>query len=204
MIQRVSVSVVFVLASAVAFGQAKESDMYRSAYTYLNDLVIKTSYVDAKKLKRNCRQHLKVLKLKFDDELKVASRFIKNDSGFPYCDFIKKKYSIEESCAYALGSGEFELFEYIKDSLETFWDNYEIKENEKIAESLNGLISETKNGHIVFFSDIYKNSLAAEIKSFCQPYDEVPWFGSSTSFFFIFDDNGKIKELYSETVWHYN
>ncbi|KXX67453.1 hypothetical protein [Flammeovirga sp. SJP92] len=67
------------------------------------------------------------------------------------------------------------------------------------------LPSNRKDGYQVFFSDIFNNTLSAEVKSFCLPYDHDlnSWKGSSTFFFFVFDHQGKIKEVYSGETVHY-
>lgn len=79
-----------------------------------------------------------------------------------------------------------------------------MKNNSEIEKTLKEIISKRKDGHIVFFSDIYKKTLAAEVKSFCLPYDEFAWFGSSTSFYFIFNEQGEIEQVYSGITIHYN
>ena len=79
-----------------------------------------------------------------------------------------------------------------------------LKDDNEISESLKEFISNKKDGYQVFFSDIYKRTLAAELKGFCLPYDETIWMGSSTSFYFVFDEGGKIEEVYSGISIHYN
>lgn len=178
--------------------------MYRKAYDYLNDSIIKVKYEDDKSLRISCKQYVRGAKLKFDNDLQVASKFIKNDRGFPLCDLLKSKYNVTESCVYAIGSGEFKLTKQVQDSLKMFWRDYQIKNNSEIEMPLKEIMSKRKDGHVVFFSDIYKNTLAAEVKSFCLPYDEVTWFGSSTSFYFIFNQQGEIEQVYSGITIHYN
>ncbi len=186
------------------FGQLNEYDKYQLAYNFLNDSIIKVNYGDAKTLRNDCKKFVKGVKLKFEDELQVSSKFIENDWGFPLCDLLKTKYKISESCVYALGSGELDLTKHIQDSLKIFWANYEVKTQDELTTSLKGLISNRKDGYQVFFSDVYNNTLAAEVKSFCLPYDEVAWFGSSTSFYFVFNQQGEIEQVYSGVTIHYN
>lgn len=198
------VTLVFAFICCFSFGQTHESKMYLTAYAYLNDSIISVKYGTAKDLRDDCRQTVKGQNLRFSNRLQVANRFIENDWGFPLCDLLKKKYKVTESCVYALRSGQFELTKYVEDSLRIFWDFYEMKSKSSIMGSLEGIISERKDGFVVFFSDIYKNTLAAEIKSFCLPYDTMPWFGSSTSFFFVFNEDGEVDEVYSGVSIHYN
>ncbi len=178
--------------------------MYATAYNYLNKSTKSIGLGTNKELTDNCNQIIKGAKLEFKKELQVASKFIENYRGFPICDFLKRRYKMTENCVYALGSGKFELAEHVQDSLELFWKNYQMKTNSKITETMEGLISEEKAGFIVFFSDIYKNTLAAEVKSFCLPYDRTTWQGSSISFYFIFNDTGDILEVYSGVSIHYD
>ena len=79
-----------------------------------------------------------------------------------------------------------------------------MKDENKISESLKEFISNKKDGYQVFFSDIYKRTLAAELKGFCLPYDEGTWMGSSTSFYFVFNEEGNLEEVYSGISIHYN
>lgn len=187
--------------------QIQESEFYKTAYNYLNDSIIKLNHVDAETLAKNCNECCVTgINLKFDSELHVANRFIKNDQGFPIGDFINKKYNFSKDClrAIRLGTRECDLSNQVRDSLKTFWESYRMKDKKEISESLKDLISNKKDGFQVFFSDIYKGTLAAELKSFCLPYDEKMWQGSSTSFFFVFNKEGKIEEVYSGISIHYN
>ena len=145
-------------------------------------------------------------KLKFDSELQVANRFIKNNSRFPHKDLIAKKYNFSKECLDALRMGirDCELANEVMDSLDVFWESYKMKSKSEINEILKELISAKKDGFQVFFSDIYKNTIAAEIKTFCVPYNRQMWMGSSVSFFFIFNDKGEIDEIYSGITVHYN
>ena len=90
------------------------------------------------------------------------------------------------------------------DSLNIFWKDYVPKDTKEMVILLNDLISDKKYGYQVFFSDVYKNTIAAEIKSFCAPYDLTAWQGSSTSYFFVFNSEGKIAAIYSGRTIHYN
>lgn len=190
--------------SSLLFGQVNERDMYQLAYNYLNDSIIQSNFGDAKSLRNDCKRTVKGVRLRFEDDLQVANKFIRNDWGFPLCDLLKQKYKITESCVHALGSGRFELTNQVRDSLDNFWTNYEMKSQIEIMNSLDGLISARKDGFQVFFSDVYNNTIAAEFKAFCLPYDEIAWFGSSTSYFFIFNEQGEIEQVYSGTSMHYN
>lgn len=193
-------SIVFI--PGLSFGQPKESEMYRAAYQYLDS--INKLERTARALRDDCQQYVQGTKLRFKDNLQVASKFIENDRGFPLCDLLKRKYGMKESCVYALGSGESELTKHVQDSLMFFWQDYQMRSESSILESLRGIGSKRKDGFLVFFSDIYKNTLAAEVKSFCRPYDKIDWQGSSTSYFFVFNSKGVITEVFSGIETHYN
>ena len=185
--------------------QISELELYKSAYNYLNDSIIKVNYPDVKAFANNCNECcVKGIKLRFNSKLQVANKFIENNRGFPLCDLLKKKYRTTESCVYLLGSGESELTDQVQDSLNVFWGTYKMKKSSEISNSIKKLITKRKDGYQVFFSDIFQNTLAAEIKGFCLPYDEITWMGSSTSFYFIFDEKGNIQEIYSGIEIHYN
>lgn len=127
---------VFLVITIPAIGQADEACMYGAAYDYLNDSIIEVNYPNAKILRSTCKKYVKGVKLKFDDELQVASRFIRNDWGFPFCDLLKSKYNVLVSCVYAIGSGDFKLTEHIQDSLSVFWKDYEMKSQSEIEDAL--------------------------------------------------------------------
>lgn len=79
-----------------------------------------------------------------------------------------------------------------------------MKENSEISQSIDELPSTKKDGYQVFFSDVYENTLAAELKSFCVPYDKGGWQGGSNIYFFVFNDLGDILDVYSGETIHYD
>src|SRR5688572_6097855 len=197
--------ILLVTGTVESFGQVEEIKFYQTAYNYLSDSVVKKNYPDVKTLAKNCIECcIKGAEVEFDFKLQVSEKFIRNDRGFPMCDLLKRKYQMNESCAVALGSGTVELTKQVQDSLKIFWKNYKMKQKSDLLKILKDMVSNKKDGYQVFFSDVHKNTLAAELKSFCLPYDEAIWFGSSTSFFFIFNQDGEIEEVYSGETIHYN
>jgi hypothetical protein len=194
-----------VLSSFDVKAQIEEIELYKAAYNYLSDSIIKKSYPNVNDFARGCNECcVKGIKLKFHSKLQVADKFIENNRGFPLCDVLKKKYGVTESCVYLLGSGKSKLADQVQDSLELYWESYKMKRKLEIATSIKKLLSKRKDGYQVFFSDVFQNTIAAEIKGFCLPYDETMWMGSSTSFYFVFDELGNIREVYSGIVIHYN
>jgi hypothetical protein len=193
----------------IASGQIKDADLYKEAYQYLNDTILKPGSVQA--LANGCEQHVRVAKkkkfgFKFDAKLQVAAKFINHQQNFPLDDFVMKKYRLSRDCLMQLRTRSRRCAEAnrITDSLSVFWSDYAMKPNEEIKSSLASLPSNRKDGYQVFFSDVYKNTLCAEVHSFCRPYDtEGAWYGSSTMFFFIFDEQGKIKEVYAGVMKYY-
>ncbi|BDD05580.1 hypothetical protein [Aureibacter tunicatorum] len=196
-------------------GQTKEADLYKAAYDYLNDSIVKSKFVDAKTLAKNCSYRSITIKangkqvntkFKFNSELQVAYEFNDHRRGFPIENFIKSKLTLSKDCLTALrmNTRTCDEVNYLSDSLETFWQDYEMKSYEKIKESLKNLPSKRKDGFQVFFSDIYKNTLSAEIDGFCAPYDKVKRVGAPLFFFFVFNDQGEIIEVYSGKTMHYN
>jgi len=193
--------------SLYSFAQVQKADLYKKAYKYLNDSILKNDYPSASILAKNCNECCVTGKtMNFKANLQVAKKFIENNHGFPYNDFAIKKYNFSDDClrSWRLGIRDCELGNYVLDSLDRFWENYEMKKDGEIIEYLKDLPSDSKDGYQVFFSDIYENTIAAELKSFCLPYDETIWMGSSTSFYFIFNDLGEIEDIYSGTTIHYN
>ena len=187
--------------------QTEDIDLYHKAYRLLNDSLIHQYFSDNKTLSRRCNQIVKIRgfkRVKISPKLQVAKKFIAIHRGFPLCDLLKKKYKYSATCNQIYMTSHKGLVKEVDDSLSKFWANYEMKSDDEIIKTIKPLLSDKKDGFQVFFSDIYQNTLAAEVKDFCNPYDQATWFGSSVSFFFVFDDQGAIKEVYSEKVIHYN
>lgn len=121
-------------------------------------------------------------------------------------DLVDKKYKFSNDCLRALrmGTQDCEISNQVQDSLRIFWSEYKMKDTNEISNALKGLLSDKKDGYQVFFSDIYRNTLAAELMDFCLPYNETTWMGHSTSFYFGFNEKGDIKEVFSGVSIHYN
>ncbi|WP_345373565.1 hypothetical protein [Algivirga pacifica] len=209
-------SVIFILlligGAIQSEAQTQPSVLYEKAYDYLNDSIVKIQYVDSKTFADHCedccvrRANGRRARLKFESELQVAYKFNEIRRGFPIEDYIKRNYNLSHECIVALrmGLNTCEEVNEIIDSLSVFFGDYTMKDEDEIIGSLQALPSKRKDGYQVFFSDIYKNTLSAELMSFCTPYDTGAWYGRSTFFFFIFDEGGEIKEIYSGQPIHYN
>lgn len=192
----------FLISATHAFGQTDTLSIYRQAYNYLNDSIVKKQLADPERFSSDCEALIKGYKVTISPDLQVADKFIEHGHGFPICDFVKQKYNYKGSCgAFVVHDSGFR--NQVQDSLQNYYKDYTFNE-EKVKKTLRGFIANKENGYQVFFSDYYKNALAAELKSFCRSYKEGYWQGSSTSFYFIFDDNGKLIEVYSGRVIHYN
>lgn len=126
-------------------------------------------------------------------DINVAQYFVASKPLITLCDILKKRYRVEESCNVVIGLDK-PIAIHVSDSINTEFSNYELnqlKTNPLLVNNRN-----KKDGLVVFFSNTYKNTLYAELKYFCQPYDEIDyWSGSSLVYFFEFE-NGKIKDVY--------
>jgi hypothetical protein len=199
----------FLTLSIESFAQIDEKELYKKAYNYLNDSIVKLKHPSIKDEIANidgCSFYAKGYEFNFDSELQVANRFIENNLGFPYTNFMIKKYKLSKKCIKALKNGKVkcELINRVKDSLALFWKEYKMKDTSEISKLVKDLKSLRKDGYQVFFSDIYKNALLAEVKSFCFPYDKGIWLGMSTFFYLIFSDKGEIEEIYYGKTIAYN
>ena len=184
-----------------------EKDLYRKAYNHLNDSIVKITHVGPKTLAANCSECcVKGVELNFSPELQVAPKFIANNYGFPIIDLAEKKYGLSENCLQSLrmNTRKCEKANKVLDSLDFFWKDYKMNDKTNISKSLERLISSRKDGYLVFFSDVYRNTLAAEVGEFCLPYDKSVWQGSSTIYYFVFSVDGTIEEIYSGATIHYN
>ncbi len=196
------------LSSTSLKAQTSEAELYQTAYDYLNDSILTKYYVSAEQLAQDCsRNIISKRKPEYSASLQVADRFIKINSQFPLRDFVSRNYNLSEDCLLdiRMGIGKCQDANRIRDSLNTFWSEYESKGAEQLSQMTAHLPSDRKDGFQVFFSEIYKNTLAAELKSFCLSYSSKwSWMGPSKSFYFVFNAQGKIKEVIWGTVVHYN
>lgn len=194
-------TLLFISASQV-YGQTDTLSLYRQAYQYLNDSIVKKKFAAPKKFESDCNSLIKGKKVRISPDLQVAHQFIKHGWGFPICEFVQEKYNYNGHCG-TFSIHEYELKNHVLDSLKNYYKDYTFNE-EIVRKTLRGFTGKKENGHQVFFSDYYKNALTAEMMTFCQSYKTEGWWGASTSFYFIFDDNNKLIEVYSGQVIHYN
>lgn len=200
------IPILLFLSIRCSFGQTEDKVLYESAYNYLNSF-IKKEFVSKTVFEKSCNKGLNGgQKVRIPEDLQVASKFIKNGRGFPLKDYVQKKYnfSLDTLRLILMGVRKGELATQVLDSLDNFRKDYRMKDESMILKSLNGMISDIKIGHQVFFSDIYKNTLSAEVMGFCIPYDQDDWTGVSTSFFFTFNNEGELEEVYYGKSIHYN
>ena len=201
LLMRILLIITFIFVSnSSLFGQTSKLEFYKKSYDYLQ----KEIKIDTKAFQDDCKQVVAGAKVKIKPKLQVASKFNGISRGFPLCDLLQKKYKIQESCVYALGSGEFRLTYHVEDSLKNFWKDYKPEDPKELQKIIGPLISTRKNGYQIFFSDVYKNTLAAEVKSFCLDYDQFMWFGGSTFYYFVFNENKEIIEVYFGETINYN
>ncbi|MFT7035916.1 MAG: hypothetical protein ACJA2S_004440 [Cyclobacteriaceae bacterium] len=94
-----------------------------------------------------------------------------------------------------MGIRECKFANRVEDSLTLFWEGYEMKDHNQIFQQVKPLTSNKEDGYQVFFSDIYKRTLAAELKSFCSPYKKYYWQGSSTIYYFYLVIKERLKRF---------
>ncbi len=88
------------------------------------------------------------------------------------------------------------LWQRVEDSVRTAYKDYAAKEAPQVYAYLLGMgLKEKQVGPTLFFSQVYKNTLVAELVFFCpQPRTHPPvWQGKAYLFYFIFDDHGNLK-----------
>jgi hypothetical protein len=181
-------------ASVAVVAQPSPDKLYREALRYLDKSVIRDPNFIGQ-CKACCTN---MLRKDLDDDLHVAGRFVPNNQHLPLCDLVKRKYQVTD--CQAVKNGNSAIVRHVQDSLATFWEGYQMQPQGALSDVLSDLISPYKDGYVVFFSDIYKNTLAAEVKAFCVPYDKKPWTGGSISFYFVFNESGNLEEIYSGVV----
>jgi hypothetical protein len=173
--------------------------MYRAALRYLDKSVVRDPNFISQ-CKECCTN---ALRAGLNDDLHVADRFVPNNQHLPLCDFLERKYQMPGNCQTIM-RGSSASVGRVQDSLNVFWADYQMQSQDTIAAALADIISPLKDGYQIFFSDIYKNTLAAEVKAFCVPYDRKPWTGGSVSFYFVFNEHGDLQEIYSGVTARYD
>lgn len=201
------ISLLIIFSTIKVSAQNKETEYYRSAIEYLNDYVY-SKKVDNSIFEKNCLARTKGLtKLDVPSGIQIAERFIRNDHAFPLEAMVNVKYNISKDCLRDLRMRIYNcpVNLQIKDSLNHFWSDYRPKSFHEMKSTLSSLVNFGESGYVVFFSDLHKNGLAAELMSFCTSYkSNTTWQGASTIFYFVFDDQGNVEEVYSGKGVSYN
>jgi hypothetical protein len=189
------------------YAQKNELGLYRKAYQYINDSIVQPKNINDEELHIFCSKYIEGVKLNYQVGPHVANVVIQNGRGLPFEDIFRKNYSYEIDCCIRnlrLGGKDCPVVNQYTDSLTQFWSGYQIISKDSILNTIQPLISTQRNGFIIFFSDVYKNTLSAELQLLCKGYGNVPGGqGSPLSIFFIFNYEGEISEVYSGHSIHY-
>jgi len=183
--------------------------IYENAYVYVNNYV-HNNFPTGKELKRSCRSFCVKGRntMRIYDDVQVDDKFIPLTKGFPISDMAIKKYNAHEKgflASIRMGVKNNQETAHILDSLDDAWKGYEKQDDEIIRNDVGNLISDNISGYQIHFSDIYKNSLAVELSSFCPNNCRVQLSAksSNTVFFFVFDEKGEITEVYWGDTIHF-
>jgi hypothetical protein len=117
-----------------------------------------------------------------------------------FCDVIKKKYVFHESCGKMLAKDSEEI-KTVKDSISTVIKDYHMSlssnnSHEVIKNDYSNQLARN-SGVVFYFSAIHNRSLSVEIKTGCS--ESFLEQGASAIYFFIFNEDDSIKEVYTGT-----
>jgi len=112
------------------------------------------------------------------------------------CSMLKKKTKKEGNCSQSIGADRLMTF----DSLKQEYNGYIYTKRLKLPFNFKG--SKPKKTFIISFSDIYRNTLSAQL-NFQNKKDQV-LSARSQLFYFVFLPNGKIKDVYTADIQNYH
>jgi len=166
--------------------QAQIERFYPSAYNYI---------IKSKELK-NFRDEMRVTHGIMTRRITVVDSVIPNNPYLFICSILKKKTKKEGNCSKTIGIDRLRTF----DSLKQEYIGYIYSRNFKLPFNLKG--SKAKKTFTISFSDIYRNTLTAQL-NFQNKKDKVIA-AKSQLFYFVFLPNGKIKDIFTADIQNYH
>jgi hypothetical protein len=159
---------------------------YPSAYNYI---------IKSKELK-NFRDEMRVTHGLMTRRITVVDSVIPNNPYLFICSILKKKTKKEGNCSKAIGADRLQTF----DSLKREYGSYIYSINFKLPFNFKG--SKTKKTFMLYFSDVYHNTLTAQL-NFQNKKSQI-LSAKSLLFYFVFLPNGKIKDIYTADIQNYH
>jgi hypothetical protein len=160
--------------------------LYPTAYHYI---------IKSKELK-NFRDEIRVTHGIIARRITVIDSVIPNNPYFFICAILQKKTKKEGNCSESIGTDRLKTF----DSLRQEYNGYIYSRKFKLPFNFKG--SKAKKAFILSFSDVYLNTLIAQL-SFKNKRNQI-LSAKSQLFYFVFLPNGKIKAIYTADIQNYH
>jgi hypothetical protein len=167
-----------------------------------NDLINTNAYnfiLKSQDLREYSNEVQHNLDLKDKPKLYISSSFRENSPYPCLCDILKKRYKIKETCTVEIGLDR-PTSTKASDSIKLAYTKYSPNKVRRLP--FKHVISGRKKGIAITFSDVYQNSLTAEVFGFHYDNQDM-LMGKSLIFYFTFKSSGEIESVFlGET--HYN
>jgi hypothetical protein len=172
------------------FKRNTDSLMYNNAIAFLNGRYPKSFLTQACE---DCRGLTNRVNRKEFDKLNVSKVAIESNLNCVVDDLLRKKYRIDPRMA-----SDSTRINDVYDSISKKISDYKRKFPSRIGNKfIDAVASNYETGGIVFFSNIFEYGLSCEVKIFCVSYKQDKyWQGGSEIYHFVFDSDGRLKEVY--------
>ena len=174
-----------VISFLLSFQCLSQIEFYPAAYHYI---------LKSKEL-RSFREEMRVTHGIMTRRITVIDSVIPNNPYFFLCSMLKRKTK-KEGCSQSIGADRLMTF----DSLKKEYKDYFFEQGFKLPFNFKG--SKAKKTFIISFSDIYRNTLTAQL-DFQNKKDKI-LSAKSQLFYFVFLPNSKIKHVYTADVQNYH
>ena len=159
---------------------------YPTAYHYI---------IKSKELK-DFRNEIRITHGIFTRKITVNDSVMPNNPYLFLCSILKKKTKKEGNCSKSIGTDRLKTF----DSLKQEYNGYIYSRKFKLPFNFKG--SKARKTFILAFSDVYQNTLSAQL-NFQNKKDQI-LSAKSQLFYFVFLPNGKIKDVYIADIQNYH
>jgi hypothetical protein len=129
--------------------------------------------------------------------IKVSDSVIKNNPYLFLCAILSKKNKSKGNCTKLIGAERLKTYDSIKQ--EYIGYNY----SEKVDIPFRDRSLKAKKAFILSFSDVFKNTIAAEVH-FQNGKIVEGQSRKSILFYFVFHANGKIKNVFASEIQNYH
>jgi hypothetical protein len=174
-----------------------QDKVYQKAYDFISKDSTKAAFINHLYEYPPCilvQENVTIKKPIFsENEVFVSVIKVANTPFLVLCSILKQDYSLEESCSKVIGL-DYPLVEHVRDSINSVYQTYHLDEDDMVLKTPS--LEVRDEGFLIFFSDVFKNTVYAELRYICDPKQRrVDWRGESIIFYFVFDEQINITKV---------